>query len=307
MNTYTNILEMVGNTPLLRLRQIEEAYDLDVELYAKLESYNPTGSIKDRASLEMIKDALVSKRIEKGALLIEATSGNTGIGLAAFAKYFDLKVVIVMPDSMSQERINLMKAYGAEVVLTEGAKGMEGSLLKAQEIHLNHPNSMIVSQFDNPANKKAHIQTAQELEKALNGDIDYIIAGIGTGGTISGLGEYFKDTKTKMIGIEPYESPLLSKGEAHPHKIQGIGANFIPSLLNQSVIEEILLIKGNDAILGAKELMSLESVFVGISSGAALKGAIKLIKEKDLHNQKIVVIMPDRGDRYYSTEMFKYE
>ncbi len=295
---YDSIIEMVGNTPLLRLHKIEEAYGIECKIYAKLEKQNPAGSVKDRVALSMYQDYINKGLLNKDTVIIEPTSGNTGIGLSSLGNYFGNKVVIVMPNSMSQQRKDLMKAYNAELILVDG--GMKEAVDKANELHNEIKNSIIAGQFYNEANINAHYKTtAPEIFNDLK-VVDYIFAGIGTGGTISGIGKYVKTNKfkTKIIGIEPASSPLINKGYAGPHKIQGIGANFIPDNYKKEFVDEVIDIKDEDAIKTARNITKQEGVLVGISSGASLFGAISYIKNENLHDKTIVVIMPDTGERY---------
>lgn len=303
-----NSLELIGNTPLLKLNNLLQFIDYqDNEFYVKCEMYNLTGSIKDRAALTMINEALKQNKINTDGTIIEATSGNTGIGLAAIASIYKLKCIIVMPDSMSIERIKLMELYGAEVVLTNGAEGMSGAIAKAIEINKKTPNSLIISQFDNPHNPLAHYnKTADEIYDDLYGDINYLFAGIGTGGTISGIAQKLKPQipNLKVIGIEPKDSPIITKGYKGPHKIQGIGAGFIPANLNQNLIDDYITVTNDDAYKYAHLLTATEAILGGISSGAALAGAINYAQKHQLKNQKIVIILPDSGMRYLSDERF---
>ena len=295
---YDSIIEMVGNTPLLRLHKIEEAYGIECKIYAKLEKQNPAGSVKDRVALSMYQDYINKGLLNKDTVIIEPTSGNTGIGLSSLGNYFGNKVIIVMPNSMSQQRKDLMKAYNAELILVDG--GMKEAVEKANELHSEIKNSIIAGQFYNEANINAHYKTtAPEIFNDLK-VVDYIFAGIGTGGTISGIGKYVKTNKfkTKIIGIEPASSPLINKGYAGPHKIQGIGANFIPDNYKKEFVDEVIDIKDEDAIKTARNITKQEGVLVGISSGASLFGAISYIKNENLHDKTIVVIMPDTGERY---------
>lgn len=295
---YNSVLELIGNTPLLRLKKIEEKYHLDCKLYAKLEKQNPAGSIKDRVALSMYLDYINKGLLNKDTVIIEPTSGNTGIGLASLGNYFGNKVIIVMPKSMSEQRKALMKAYNAELILVDG--GMNEAVIEANKIHSEIKNSLIAGQFYNEANIDAHYKnTAREIYSDLK-DVDYIFSGIGTGGTISGIGKFFKEKNlpTKLIGIEPASSPLLTKGYAGVHKIQGIGANFVPQNYKKEYVDDIVDIEDDDAIKKAKEITKLEGILVGTSSGAALKGALLTIKNKGLHNKNIVIIMPDTGERY---------
>ena len=295
---YNSILELVGTTPLVRLKKVEEKYGLDCELYAKLEKQNPAGSVKDRIALAMYQDYINKGVLTPDTVVIEPTSGNTGIALSAFGNYFKNRVIIVMPKSMSEQRKALMRAYHAELVLVDG--GMKEAVNEANRIHSEIKNSIIAGQFYNEANIAAHYNhTGPEIYKDLS-DVDYIFAGIGTGGTVSGIGKFFKEHRpeTKIIGIEPASSPLLTKGYAGPHKIQGIGANFVPDNFKKQYVDSIEDIKDDDAINTAKEITKLEGLFVGISSGAALKGALQTIEKENLHHKKLVVIMPDTGERY---------
>lgn len=296
-NNY-EITSLVGNTPLIRLTNIEKIYRTSCKIYAKVESFNLTGSIKDRAVLEILKDFKKRKLIKPGSVIIEATSGNTGISLSALGRHLNLKVIIVMPDSMSKQRQDIMKAYGASLVLVKG--GMSEANKKANQLLKEIPNSILLGQFDNPNNVKAHIKlTAKELDRQLK-NIDYIFAGFGSGGTVSGLGYYFKNKKkkTKIIALEPKQSPLITKGEAHKHLIQGIGADFIPNNLKQEYIDEINTVDDKESISMAKDISRYEGLYVGISSGASLLGAINYIKENNIKKANIVVIFPDSGDRY---------
>lgn len=295
---YKNITELIGNTPLVRLDKIKSAYGLNVELYGKLEKNNPAGSVKDRPVLQILLDYQKAGVIKKGSTIIEPTSGNTGIALAALSNYFDYKVIIVMPSSMSIERRNLIKAYNAELVLVEG--GMKQAVEKAEELKESIEGSIIFGQFVNISNPKAHyIHTAEEIYEDLK-DVDVIVAGIGTGGTVSGVGRFFKEKKlkTEIIGVEPASSPLINAGIAGKHKIQGIGANFIPDVLNLEYVDRVVTVSDEDAIECAKEIVKQEGLLVGISSGAALKAAIEIAKDKKYENKKIVVILPDTGERY---------
>lgn len=308
MKIFNNIAELVGKTPIMRLNNIEKETGLCAKLLAKLEYFNPTGSVKDRAALYMLDDAESKGIIKKGATIIEPTSGNTGIGLAAIGASRGYKVILTMPETMSIERRKLLKAYGAEIVLTDGKKGMKGAVEKAKEIHFNNPNSFIASQFDNPANPKAHYETtAQEIYSDCDGKIDILVAGFGTGGTVSGIARYLKrkNKNIKIIAVEPENSPLVSKGSFGAHGIQGIGANFVPCNLDLSVIDEVATVTNEQAFNTAKMLASKEGVLVGISSGAALSVAINLGKSTENLGKVIVVILPDTGERYLSTELFE--
>ena len=293
----------IGNTPLVRLKKIEQTYGLQAKLYAKVESENAGGSIKDRVAKAMIDEAEQSGRLKKGGIVIEPTSGNTGIGLALVASARGYKAVIVMPDTMSKERQTLIKNYGGEVVLTDGKKGMQGAVEKAEELLKTTPNAVIAGQFDNPANPLAHYQTtAPEIDSALNGEVDIFVAGVGTGGTLTGVGRYFKEKNKniRICAVEPKSSPLLSQGRAGAHDIQGIGANFVPKNFDKTVCDEILTVTDESAVEYAKALQKIENLFVGISSGAALAGAIELAKRKENAGKNIVLVLPDSGDRYLS-------
>lgn len=305
---YKSALEIIGNTPLVELCNIEKEYNLQAQILAKLESFNPAGSAKDRIAREMIEDAEQRGILKPGATLIEPTSGNTGIGLASVAAVKGYRAIFVMPDTMSAERINILRAYGAEIILTEGAKGMAGSIEKAEELAQEIPGSFIPAQFDNPANAMAHEKTTgPEIWQDTKGQVDVFVAGIGTGGTITGVGRYLKKQKQeiKVVAVEPAGSPLLSKGTSGPHKIQGIGANFVPKVLDRNVYDEVLAIEDEDALKWAREIGRIEGILVGISSGAALKAAIELAKRSENNGKNIVVFFTDGGDRYYSTELFQ--
>lgn len=301
---YKNVPELVGKTPLMELTGIEKAYDLKGRVFAKLEYLNPTGSAKDRAALYMILDAEEKGILKKDSVIIEPTSGNTGIGLASIGVTRGYRVIIVMPASFSIERRKLIKAYGAEIVLSDASKGMAGAIEKANELAASFDNAFIPLQFDNPANARAHYETTgPEIWKDLEGNIDTFVAGIGTGGTITGVGHYLREQKpdVEIIAVEPASSPLLSEGKAGPHKIQGIGANFVPSILDTEVYDKVVAISNDDAINTAVKLGHLEGILCGISSGAALCAAISAAKNED---KNVVVLLPDSGDRYLSTEMF---
>ncbi|MBR5785312.1 MAG: cysteine synthase A [Clostridia bacterium] len=307
-NIYTSVEQLVGRTPLLELTKLEKEYNLEAKLFAKLEYLNPAGSAKDRIALKMLEDAEERGVINKNSVIIEPTSGNTGIGLAAMAGAKGYRVIIVMPDSMSAERRILMTAYGAELVLTEGAKGMKGAIEKAQMLAKEIPGSFIPGQFDNPANAKAHFETTgPEIYSDTDGCVDFFVAGVGTGGTITGVGEYLKSKKptVKIIAVEPAGSPYLSEGKAGLHKIQGIGAGFIPKVLNTEILDEIITVEDEDAFEVGRIVGKKEGILVGISSGAALWAAIEVAKRPENSNKNIVVLLPDTGDRYLSTEMFK--
>ena len=308
MKVYNNISELIGNTPLLRLNVIEKALGLEAKIYAKVESFNPAGSAKDRVGLAMIKDAEDKGLLKPGATIIEPTSGNTGIGLAAAAASRGYKVILTMPDTMSIERRNLLKAYGAEVILTEGAKGMAGSIEKANELASSIEGSFIPGQFDNKANAKIHYETTgPEIYRDLDGNIDFFVAGVGTGGTITGTGRYLKENieGVKVVAVEPARSPLLSEGKAGPHGLQGIGANFVPSILDTDVYDEIITVTDEDAYDKGRMVASKEGFLVGITAGAALHAAIELAKRSENKGKTIVALFPDTGDRYLSTPMFQ--
>ncbi|MBR3592454.1 MAG: cysteine synthase A [Clostridia bacterium] len=307
-NIYNSIDKLIGNTPLLELTNIEKKYNLKAKLLAKLEYLNPAGSVKDRVALAMINDMEQNGLLKPDSVIIEPTSGNTGIGLACVGAARGYRVIIVMPDSMSVERQQLMKAYGAELVLTEGAKGMSGAIAKAEQLKTEIPNSIIAGQFVNPANPKAHFDTTgPEIYRDTDGKVDVFVAGVGTGGTITGTGEYLKSQNPdiKIIAVEPASSPLLSNGTAAPHKIQGIGANFVPEVLNTTIYDEIITVTDEDAFESGRLIGKIEGVLVGISSGAALSAAIEVAKRDENNGKTIVVLLPDTGDRYLSTEMFK--
>ena len=298
----------VGNTPLVELEKIEKKYKLKARIFAKLECYNPAGSIKDRIALAMIEDAFDKGIINKDSVIIEPTSGNTGIGLAFVGREKGLKVMIVMPETMSVERRQMIQEYGAELVLTEGSKGMKGAIERAKELAKEIPNSFIPSQFTNRVNPAIHyLTTGPEILKQTRGDVDIFVAGVGTGGTISGVGMCLKEknSKVKVVAVEPESSPVLSKGVAGPHKIQGIGAGFIPDTLNTSIIDEVVAISNEEAFEKGKELRHVEELSMGISSGAALAAAIKIAQRKSSTGKTIVVVFPDGGDRYGSTPLFQ--
>ena len=304
---YTSAAELIGKTPILELTHIEEKYGLKAKLLAKLEYFNPAGSVKDRIAKAMIEDAEASGKLKPGATIIEPTSGNTGIGLASVAAAKGYRLIITMPETMSVERRQIMKAYGAELVLTEGAKGMKGAIAKAEELAKEIPNSFIPGQFVNPANPAIHkATTGPEIFEDTDGEVDIFVAGVGTGGTITGTGEYLKEKKAsvKVVAVEPADSPVLSKGTAGPHKIQGIGAGFVPDVLNTSVYDEVIPVSNDDAFATGRELGRSEGVLVGISSGAALFAAIELAKRPENEGKTIVALLPDTGDRYLSTALF---
>ena len=304
---YTSADQLIGHTPLLELTHIEKDADLSAKLLAKLEYFNPAGSVKDRIAKAMIDDAEASGKLKPGSVIIEPTSGNTGIGLAAVAAAKGYRIIIVMPETMSVERRQLMKAYGAELVLSEGAKGMKGAIAKADELAKEIPNSFIPGQFVNPANPKAHIATTgPEIWDDTDGKVDIFVAGVGTGGTITGVGQYLKskDPGVKVVAVEPATSPVLSKGTAGAHKIQGIGAGFVPDVLDTKVYDEIIPVENEDAFAAGKLVGRSEGVLVGISSGAALWAAIEVAKRPENAGKNIVVLLPDTGDRYLSTPLF---
>lgn len=303
MNKYAKI----GNTPIVELKEIEKHFGLKAKIFAKLECFNPGGSVKDRVALAMIEDAESKGLINKNTVIIEPTSGNTGIGLALIASLKGYKIQIVMPDSMSIERRQTIQSYGAELVLTDGKLGMKGAIAKANELAKENPNSFIPSQFTNPANPKAHYQTTgPEIYRDLNGKVDLFVAGVGTGGTVSGAGKFLKEQNpnVKVIAVEPESSPVLTKGVAGPHKIQGIGAGFVPETLDRSVLDEVIPVSNEDAFAYGKLVNNIEDVLVGISSGAALCAAVKLAQRKENEGKVIAVIFPDTGKRYYSTPLF---
>lgn len=304
---YTSAEDLIGNTPLMELCNIEKEFNLQAKVFAKLEYLNPAGSVKDRVAKMMLEQAEREGKLHPGSTIIEPTSGNTGIGLACLAACRGYKLIIVMPDSMSIERRQIMKAYGAEVVLTPGARGMAAAIEKAEELEKEIPNSFIAGQFVNPANPKAHfLTTGPEIWEDIDGDIDFFVAGVGTGGTITGCGQFLKAKKSdiKIIAVEPKDSPLLSEGKAGPHGIQGIGANFIPEVLDRKIFDEVLCVEEKDAYKYATIMGKKEGILVGISSGAALWAAIALAKRKENKGKKIVTLLADTGDRYLSTPLF---
>ena len=304
---YKDATELIGNTPLVEFNHIEKKEGLNAKILAKLENFNPAGSVKDRIAKEMIEDAERKGTLKPGATIIEPTSGNTGIGLASIATAKGYKAIIVMPETMSVERRNIIKAYGAEIVLTEGAKGMKGAIAKAEELSKEIPDSFVAGQFVNPANPEAHRKTTgPEIWNDTDGKVDIFVAGVGTGGTVTGVGEYLKQQNpdVKVVAVEPATSPVLSKGTAGAHKIQGIGAGFVPDTLNTKIYDEIITIDNDAAFEGGKEIASIEGILVGISSGAAFVAAKELAKRPENAGKTIVVLLPDSGDRYYSTPLF---
>jgi cysteine synthase A len=306
---FQNASELIGRTPLLRLNNIEKKFKLNVNLYAKVEFFNPTGSVKDRIALSMIETAERQGKLQRDSVIIEPTSGNTGIGLASVCAAKGYKCILVMPENMSSERIKLIKAYGAEVVLSPAKLGMKGSVEKAEELSKTYENSFIPSQFDNPSNPEIHYKTTgPEIYKSTNKKVDIFVAGFGTGGTISGVGKYLKEMSKniKIIGVEPQDSPLLTKGKAGPHKIQGIGANFVPKTLDRKYIDEILTASNEESYEYSRIVGKYEGILVGISSGAALSAAIKMAQRNENNVKNIVVLFPDSGDRYLSTELFNF-
>ena len=306
-NIYTSADQLIGHTPLLELSNIEKEFGLKAKIYAKLEYFNPAGSVKDRVAKAMLDDAEKNGKLKAGSTIIEPTSGNTGIGLCSVAAARGYKVIIVMPETMSVERRQIMKAYGAELVLTEGSKGMKGAIDKAEELSKEIPNSFIPGQFVNPANPQAHLETTgPEIFEDTDGDVDYFVAGVGTGGTITGVGKFLKSKKAdiKVVAVEPATSPVLSKGTAGPHKIQGIGAGFVPDVLDTKVYDEVIAVENDDAFATGKLVGKKEGVLVGISSGAALWAAVEVAKRPGNEGKKIVVLLPDTGDRYLSTPLF---
>ena len=304
---YKGVLELIGNTPLVELTNTEKALGLEATILAKLEYLNPAGSVKDRIAKKMIEDAEAAGTLKEGSVIIEPTSGNTGIGLAVVAAAKGYRAILTMPETMSVERRNILKAYGAEIVLTDGAKGMKGAIEKAEELAKEIPGGFIPGQFVNPSNPKTHRETTgPEIWNDTEGTVDIFIAGVGPGGTVTGTGEYLKSQKPdiKVIAVEPDDSPVLSEGKAGPHKIQGIGAGFVPDVLNTSVYDEVYRAKNEDSFKAAKQLAVTEGISVGISAGAALHTAIEYAKKPENKGKTIVVLLPDSGDRYYSTPLF---
>lgn len=305
---YTSVQELIGRTPLMEIGNIEREEGLEARVLVKLEYLNPAGSVKDRIAKNMIEDAEEKGLLKPGATIIEPTSGNTGIGLAAIAASKGYRLILTMPETMSVERRNILKAYGAEIVLTEGARGMTGAIEKAEELAKEIPGSFLTRQFENPANPAMHRKTTgPEIWEDTDGKVDILVAGVGTGGTITGTGEYLKskNPQVKVVAVEPSDSPVLSQGTAGPHKIQGIGAGFVPKALNTQIYDEILALGSEESFAAAKLLAHKEGILVGISSGAALHGAIELAKRPENKGKTIVVILPDSGDRYYSTPLFE--
>jgi cysteine synthase A len=307
MAIYKGFTDIIGKTPLVEVTHVEKAHDLKAKLVVKLEFRNPAGSVKDRAAYYMIKDAEEKGILKEGSVIIEPTSGNTGIGLAAIAAAKGYRAILTMPETMSVERRNILKAYGAEIVLTEGSKGMKGAIAKADELAKEIPNSFIPGQFENPANVQAHYETTgPEIWEDSEGAVDVFVSGVGTGGTVTGVGRYLKEKKpgVKVVAVEPASSPVLSEGKAGPHKIQGIGAGFVPKVLDTEIYDEIIPVDNEDAFATSKELTKSEGLLTGISSGAALYAGIELAKRPENEGKTIVVLLPDSGDRYYSTALF---
>ena len=306
-NIYKGATGLIGNTPLVEFTNIEKSQKLEATVLAKLEYFNPAGSIKDRIALAMIEDAEKRGVLKQGSTIIEPTSGNTGIGLASIAAAKGYKIILTMPETMSVERRNILKAYGAEIVLTEGSKGMKGAIAKAEELAKETPNSFVPEQFENPANPEIHrLTTGPEVWKDTDGKIDIFVAGVGTGGTITGTGEYLKsqNPNVTVVAVEPKDSPVLSKGTAGPHKIQGIGAGFVPKTLNTDVYDEVIAVSNDDSFETSKLIAKQEGILVGISAGAAYYAALELAKRPENKGKTIVALLPDSGDRYYSTPLF---
>ena len=306
-NIYRGFLDLIGNTPLVEVANLEKAYNLKAKVLVKLEYRNPAGSVKDRIAQAMIEDAEKKGILKEGSVIIEPTSGNTGIGLAAIAAAKGYRAILTMPETMSVERRNILKAYGAEIVLTEGSKGMKGAIAKAEELAKEIEGSFIPGQFDNPANPKVHYETTgPEIWKDTDGKVDIFVAGVGTGGTVTGTGKYLKEQNSdvKVVAVEPASSPVLSQGKAGAHKIQGIGAGFVPKVLDTAVYDEIITVENDDAFAASKELTKKEGILTGISSGAALYAALQLAQRPEFEGKTIVALLPDSGDRYYSTPLF---
>ena len=304
---YKGALELIGNTPLVEVENLEKELGLESKLLVKLEYFNPAGSVKDRIAKAMIEDAEEKGILKEGSVIIEPTSGNTGIGLASIAAVKGYRLILTMPETMSVERRNILKAYGAELVLTEGSKGMKGAIAKAEELAQEIPGAFLAGQFVNPANPAAHLKTTgPEIWNDTEGEVDIFVAGVGTGGTLTGVGTYLKSQKpdVKIVAVEPSDSPVLSQGKSGPHRIQGIGAGFVPEVLNTDIYDEIITVEGDDAFAAAKLLAKKEGVLVGISSGAALHAAVELAKRPENKGKTIVALLPDSGDRYYSTPLF---
>lgn len=307
MAVYKGFTEIIGKTPLVEIVNVEKAHDLKATVLVKLEYRNPAGSVKDRAALYMIKDAEEKGLLKEGSVIIEPTSGNTGIGLAAIAASRGYRAILTMPETMSVERRNILKAYGAEIVLTEGSKGMKGAIAKAEELAKEIEGAFIPGQFDNPANAQAHYETTgPEIWEDTEGKVDFFVAGVGTGGTVTGTGKFLKEknANVKVVAVEPASSPVLSEGKAGAHKIQGIGAGFVPGVLDTGIYDEIIKVENEDAFATSKELTKKEGILTGISSGAALHAGIELAKRPENEGKTIVVLLPDSGDRYYSTPLF---
>lgn len=306
-NIYRGFLDLIGNTPLVEVANLEKAYNLKAKVLVKLEYRNPAGSVKDRIAQAMIEDAEKKGILKEGSVIIEPTSGNTGIGLAAIAAAKGYRAILTMPETMSVERRNILKAYGAEIVLTEGSKGMKGAIAKAEELAKEIEGSFIPGQFDNPANPKVHYETTgPEIWRDTDGKVDAFVAGVGTGGTVTGTGKYLKEQNpdVKVVAVEPASSPVLSQGKAGAHKIQGIGAGFVPKVLDTAVYDEIITVENDDAFAVSKELTKKEGILTGISSGAALYAALQLAQRPEFEGKTIVALLPDSGDRYYSTPLF---